>query len=62
MPNEDQGQIFIFTEGKQGISFDDMIRHQQQVAEIVGKNPYVANYSSTVGGGGVPVLRGEAVV
>src|SRR5947208_1559505 len=53
MPNEDQGQIFIFTEGKQGISFDDMIRHQQQVAEIVGKNPYVANYSSTVGGGGV---------
>src|SRR2546421_3595508 len=53
LPNEDQGQIFIFTEGKQGISFEDMVRHQQQVAEIVGKNPYVANYSSTVGGGGV---------
>jgi len=53
LPNEDQGQIFIFTEGKQGISFEDMVRHQQQVADIVGKNPYVANYSSTVGGGGV---------
>ena len=53
LPNEDQGQIFIFTEGKQGISFEDMVRHQQLVADIVGKNPYVANYSSTVGGGGV---------
>ena len=30
-----------------------MVRHQQLVADIVGKNPYVANYSSTVGGGGV---------
>src|SRR5436305_1333645 len=53
LPNEDQGQIFIFTEGKQGVSFEDMVRHQQLVADIVGKNPYVANYSSTVGGGGV---------
>src|SRR5437016_4193715 len=53
LPNEDQGQIFIFTEGKQGISFEDMVRHQQLVADIVGKSPYVANYSSTVGGGGV---------
>jgi len=53
LPNEDQGQIFAFTEGKQGISFDDMIRHQQQVAEEVGKSPWVDSYSSTVGGGGV---------
>jgi HAE1 family hydrophobic/amphiphilic exporter-1 len=53
LPNEDQGQIFAFTEGKQGISFDDMVRHQQQIAEEVGKSPWVASYSSTVGGGGV---------
>ncbi|HEV3315338.1 MAG TPA: efflux RND transporter permease subunit, partial [Candidatus Angelobacter sp.] len=44
LPNEDQGQIFAFTEGKQGISFDDMVRHQQQVAEEVGKSPWVASY------------------
>jgi HAE1 family hydrophobic/amphiphilic exporter-1 len=53
LPNEDQGQIFIFTEGKQGISFEDMVKHQKMIAEVVGKSPYVASYSSTVGGGGV---------
>src|SRR5436309_1115038 len=53
LPSEDQGQIFAFTEAQQGISFEDMVKHQQLVADIVGKNPYVANYSSTVGGGGV---------
>ena len=28
LPDEDQGQIFIFTEGPQGISFDNMVEHQ----------------------------------
>jgi HAE1 family hydrophobic/amphiphilic exporter-1 len=53
LPSEDQGQLFAFTEGIQGISFEDMIRHQQEAARIVGQSPYVANYMSTVGGGGV---------
>ncbi|HWZ44224.1 MAG TPA: efflux RND transporter permease subunit [Candidatus Saccharimonadales bacterium] len=53
LPNEDQGQIFAFTEGKQGISFEDMVRHQQVIADVISKNPYVASYTSTVGGGGV---------
>jgi HAE1 family hydrophobic/amphiphilic exporter-1 len=53
LPSEDQGQLFAFTEGIQGISFEDMIRHQQEAAKIVGESPYVANYMSTVGGGGV---------
>ena len=53
LPSEDQGQLFAFTEGIQGISFEDMMRHQQEAAKIVGESPYVANYMSTVGGGGV---------
>ncbi|HWX56690.1 MAG TPA: efflux RND transporter permease subunit [Verrucomicrobiae bacterium] len=53
LPNEDQGQIFAFTEGKQGISFDDMVTHQQLIAKAIASNPYVASYTSTVGGGGV---------
>ena len=53
LPSEDQGQLFAFTEGIQGISFEDMLRHQQEAAKIVGESPYVANYMSTVGGGGV---------
>jgi HAE1 family hydrophobic/amphiphilic exporter-1 len=53
LPSEDQGQLFAFTEGIQGISFEDMLRHQQEAAKIIGESPYVANYMSTVGGGGV---------
>jgi hydrophobic/amphiphilic exporter-1 (mainly G- bacteria), HAE1 family len=53
LPSEDQGNLFAFTEGVQGISFDDMVRHQKEAAKIIGESPYVANYMSTVGGGGV---------
>ena len=53
LPSEDTGQVFAFTEANQGISFDDMIRHQKLAMQIVGESPYVANYMSTVGGGGV---------
>ena len=53
LPSEDTGQVFAFTEGIQGISFDDMVRHQLEAAKIVGESPYVDNYMSTVGGGGV---------
>src|SRR5215469_14554604 len=53
LPSEDQGSIFAFTEGIQGISFDDMVRHQKEAAQVIGSSPYVVNYMSTVGGGGV---------
>src|SRR5262249_31407675 len=51
LPNEDVGFVFASTEGQQGISFEAMVRHQQQVAAVVSKNPYVKAFSSTVGGG-----------
>jgi HAE1 family hydrophobic/amphiphilic exporter-1 len=53
LPSEDQGSVFAFTEGIQGISFEDMVRHQKQAAAVIGSSPYVVNYMSTVGGGGV---------
>src|SRR5215472_7016469 len=53
LPSEDQGNIFAFTEGIQGISFEDMVRHQKEAAKVIGSSPYVVNYMSTVGGGGV---------
>src|SRR5947208_2790893 len=34
LPSEDTGQIFGFPEGAQGISFQDMARHQQEQASI----------------------------
>jgi HAE1 family hydrophobic/amphiphilic exporter-1 len=53
LPSEDTGQVFAFTEGIQGISFEDMVRHQLEAAKVIGDSPYVDNYMSTVGGGGV---------
>jgi HAE1 family hydrophobic/amphiphilic exporter-1 len=53
LPSEDQGNLFAFTEGIQGISFEDMVRHQKEAAKVIGESPYVVNYMSTVGGGGV---------
>jgi HAE1 family hydrophobic/amphiphilic exporter-1 len=51
LPSEDQGRFNISIEAIQGIGFDEMVRHQQEVAEIVSSDPNVAGYSSNVGGG-----------
>jgi HAE1 family hydrophobic/amphiphilic exporter-1 len=50
MANDDIGMLTGSTEGAQGVSFDEMVRHQQQVAEIIKKNPNVASLQSSVGG------------
>ena len=52
LPSEDTGQIFAFTEGPEGISFQSMALHQQAVVEQVRQHPAIANLSSTAGGGG----------
>src|SRR5215510_7244087 len=39
LPSEDTGQVFAFTEAIQGISFEDMVRHQKEAAAIVGADP-----------------------
>jgi len=51
LPNEDIGYIFATTEGQQGVSFEDMARHQQEAAKVIGSDPYVTNYMSTAAGG-----------
>ena len=48
LPSEDTGQIFGFTEAAQGISFDDMVRHQQAVAAVVSQDPNVDSFMSSV--------------
>jgi hydrophobic/amphiphilic exporter-1 (mainly G- bacteria), HAE1 family len=52
LPTEDTGQIFAPTEAAQGISFDDMVRHQQAAAQVLAKNPNIEAFMSAVGGGG----------
>jgi HAE1 family hydrophobic/amphiphilic exporter-1 len=50
LPDEDQGFIFVFTEGPQGISYDSMVRHQKALNDIIMKLPWVDSFNSTVGG------------
>jgi len=64
LPSEDSGQLFTFVEGPQDISFDAMMALQQQVAEIIRKDPNVEAAMSFVGATGFsPSLnRGRIVI
>jgi hydrophobic/amphiphilic exporter-1 (mainly G- bacteria), HAE1 family len=52
LPLEDTGRVSISTVGAQDASFEAMIVLQQQLAEIVLKNPNVEGFMSSVGAGG----------
>jgi len=56
IPDEDQGLVFAFTEAKQGIAFQDMMRLQQEVANTVRKDPNVLNMMSSIGS---PINQGR---
>jgi HAE1 family hydrophobic/amphiphilic exporter-1 len=49
LPSEDQGRFNINTEAAESISFDDMVRHQLELAEIVMAEPDIAGVSHNVG-------------
>ena len=49
IPNDDTSRIIGYTEAAEGISFDEMSRHQQQIVDIVRANPNVSGVLSTVG-------------
>jgi hydrophobic/amphiphilic exporter-1 (mainly G- bacteria), HAE1 family len=52
LPSEDQGRFNVSVEAIQGIGFDEMVRHQQEVAAILAQDPDIAGSSSSTGGGG----------
>jgi HAE1 family hydrophobic/amphiphilic exporter-1 len=52
IPNGDTGQLNATTQAAQDISFDEMVKHQQAVAEIIQKDPNVEGSNSSVGAGG----------
>lgn len=57
LPEEDIGMIISFTEAAPDVSFDNMVKLQQEVASIIGKNPAVGAFSSYVGSGGNNTLN-----
>ncbi len=52
LPSEDQDRFNISVEGLQGIGFDEMMRKQMEVADIVARDPDIIGFSNNVGGGG----------
>jgi HAE1 family hydrophobic/amphiphilic exporter-1 len=52
LPSEDQGRFSLTTEGAQGLGFQEMVAHQQQVADIVARDPNVFAFTSQIGFGG----------
>ena len=52
IPSEDIDQLTGTTEAAEGTSFDSMVRHQQQIAAILEKDPNIEGFMSSVGGGG----------
>ncbi len=51
IPRQDTGVINANTRAREGITFNEMIRHQQAVADIIQKNPNVESVMSTAGQG-----------
>jgi HAE1 family hydrophobic/amphiphilic exporter-1 len=52
IPSEDTGQVLINTEGAQGVSYEQMVHYQQQLAGIVLNDGNVESFFSSVGVGG----------
>jgi hydrophobic/amphiphilic exporter-1 (mainly G- bacteria), HAE1 family len=50
-PTEDTGFLMASTEGAEDTSFEQMTEYQLQATEIIARNPHVAAYQSSVGGG-----------
>jgi len=58
LPSEDIGQIVVFTEAEQGISFEAMVEKQRRLMDIIGADENVEGFMSVVGAGGpVPSLN-----
>ncbi len=50
-PDQDTGVVMGVTEGAQDVSFAEMSRLQMKLNDVVGADPDVSGYSSTVGAG-----------
>jgi len=52
IPDQDTGQILAQTEAAQGISFQSLVEHQRQLAQIVREDPDVSRAMSSCGARG----------
>ncbi len=61
IPSEDTGQIAAITQAAQDSSFDDLVRHQQEVVSLIRQNPNVEAVNSNIGAGASASGAGAAV-
>ena len=59
LPAEDTSQVMATTEAAEGISFEDLVRHQAEVMKIVAAEHAVEGFMSSAGAGG-PTSGGNA--
>jgi hydrophobic/amphiphilic exporter-1 (mainly G- bacteria), HAE1 family len=60
-PQEDIGQLSVSTEAREDVSFDAMVKLQQQVADVFRRSPHVKSVANLVGGGN-SINRGRLFV
>jgi hydrophobic/amphiphilic exporter-1 (mainly G- bacteria), HAE1 family len=51
LPEEDASQIFAYTEAAQGISFDAMVQHQNELAQVLSNDSNRKDFFTSVTGG-----------
>ncbi|MGH7984662.1 MAG: efflux RND transporter permease subunit, partial [Candidatus Binataceae bacterium] len=62
LPQEDTGQILMFTKAAQGISFDSMVKHQMVLNRMLAKDPNVETYFSSVGAAGANSTLNSGII
>ena len=58
IPDQDASQISVTTEAAQGTSYDKLVEYQDQVAQIIKRDPNVEGLVSTIGGSASMTLGG----
>jgi hydrophobic/amphiphilic exporter-1 (mainly G- bacteria), HAE1 family len=48
-PTDDTGQLLATTEAAEGVSFDALVEHQKEVANVIARDPDVRSVTSSVG-------------
>ncbi len=61
IPSEDTGQITGITQATQDASFDNLVRHQQAVVDVIRQDPNVDAVNSNIGAGSSATGSGAAV-
>ncbi|MDZ5649505.1 multidrug efflux RND transporter permease subunit [Nitrospirillum sp. BR 11828] len=61
-PQQDTGIIAGLADASQDVSFNEMVRLQHQLTDIVAQDPDVAAWATSVGGGSRPINNGFIVI